>query len=61
MATIKRGYVYIQILHQGKGRWKNEFKCNTVEEATKRMRELQQEFPKAVWRIKDDNLVTHTY
>lgn len=57
---MERKKVFIQILDQKAKRWHNCHGYNTYEEAVEAMREKQEMWPRAIYRIRDNNLVSYT-
>ena len=57
----KRARVYIQVLNQVSNKWRNYQSAPTVDEAEKLLRTFQAKYPDAIFRILNNNLVTHTY
>ena len=58
---MTRNFVFVQIQDQVTGRWTNWRKAETMEQAEQTRATLKEKYPKAIWRIRDNNLVTHTY
>lgn len=58
---MKRQRVYVQVLNNLRGRWTNYYSKPTVDEAYALLKELQEKYPNATFRVLDKNLISHTY
>ena len=57
---MSRNRVYVQVKNQSSGRWGNYTSKPTYDEAVCLMKELNQKYPDAIFRVLDNNLVTHS-